>query len=102
MIYVDVGNVIDSEIDSIKSAFKNTPEDFTSRAQDAQISQVIIVFSASFDTIKLYLPDDNNEIELEKKVKLTLVLKTIDEYNKLCNKQCIITLILIMDTVAKF
>lgn len=87
LLTVDVTDVIDSTICSIKTAFGTKHEDFTTRAQDAQIAHVLIVFAAYFDSIKIYLPDANNAIKLSNKEKLTLTQESIEEYINFLTEQ---------------
>lgn len=87
LVNVDVKNVVDETIHSVKSAFKKETDDFTSRAQDAQIAHVLIVFAAYFDSIKLYLPDANRAIELSNKEKIILTQHSLDDYNEYLKDQ---------------
>lgn len=87
LVNVDVKNVVDETINSVKSAFKKETDDFTSRAQDAQIAHVLIVFAAYFDSIKLYLPDSNRAIELSNKEKIILTEHSLDDYNEFLKDQ---------------
>lgn len=80
LLKVDLVDVIDSTISSIKTAFGTKHEDFTTRAEDAQIAHVLIVFAAYFDSIKLYLPDANREFALNNKEKYALTEASIEEY----------------------
>ena len=54
--------------------------DFTSRYERAQAAQVLMVFSAYFDSIRLYLPNQSREIALSKKESVALTEKSIAEY----------------------
>lgn len=87
LVNVDVKNVVDETISSVKSAFKKETYDFTSRAQDAQIAHVLIVFAAYFDSIKLFLPDSNRAIELSSKEKIILTEHSLDDYNEFLRDQ---------------
>ena len=87
LVNVDVKNVVDETINSVKSAFKKETDDFTSRAQDAQIAHVLIVFAAYFDSIKMYLPDSNREIDLSSKEKIILTEHSLDDYNEFLKNQ---------------
>ncbi len=87
LLNVDVKDVIDTTIDTIKSAFGTKHDDFTTRAQDAQIAHVLIVFAAYFDSIKQYLPDANREFALSDKEKYSLSQDSIDEYTTYLSEQ---------------
>lgn len=84
---VDVMDVIDNTIASIKTAFGSKQEDFTTRAQNAQIAHVLIVFAAYFDSIKLYLPDANREFALSNAEKCSLTEASIEDYIEYLTEQ---------------
>lgn len=80
ILNLDVKNVVDHSIASIRSIFNQEGSDFTSRSQNAQIAQVLIVFAAYFDTIAMYLPDANRSFALTPKERCRLTNASIDEY----------------------
>lgn len=88
MLNVDVKDVIENTISSIKTAFGAKQEDFTTRAQDAQIAHILIVFAAYFDSIKLYLPDANRAFEINSKDKFNLTKDSIEGYITHLKEQC--------------
>lgn len=54
--------------------------DFASRYENAQAAQVMLVFSAFFDSMQMYLPDESREIALSDNEKLTITEKSLEEY----------------------
>lgn len=79
LIHLDVVNLVNECIGSAKSLL-GKQEDYTTRAENAQIANVLLVFSAFFDSIKKYLPDANREIALQDGEKVMLVEKTLTTY----------------------
>lgn len=55
-------------------------EDFTTKYEHAQIAQVLIVFSAYFDSMKMYLPDEEKAIQISEKEKIFLTEESIAKY----------------------
>lgn len=55
--------------------------DFNSRYENAQAAQVLLVFSAYFDSMQMYLPDESREIALSASEKLTITEKSVEEYS---------------------
>lgn len=78
-IHLDVTNLVNECIGSVKSLL-GKQEDYTTRAENAQIANVLLVFSAFFDSIKQYLPDANREIALDDGEKVMLVEEALTNY----------------------
>lgn len=85
---LDAKNVIDQSIEKIENVLKNKENvDFYTKYNNVQLVQVLIVFAAYFDSIKLFLPDENGIIELSADEKYILTEESIKEYiNKLKEK----------------
>lgn len=81
LIRLDVINLVNECIGSAKSLL-GKQVDYTTRAENAQIANVLLVFSAFFDSIKKYLPDANREIALQDGEKVMLVEKTLTNYER--------------------
>ncbi|MDE5932921.1 MAG: hypothetical protein K2H40_10640, partial [Lachnospiraceae bacterium] len=78
---LDAKAEIEKSVKTIANTFgKKTYEDFTTKYEHAQIAQVLIVFAAYFDSMKLYLPDEEKQIRLSKTEKFILTEKSIAEY----------------------
>lgn len=60
---------------------------FTSQYERAQAAQVLMVFSAYFDSMQLYLPDESREIALSKNEKIVLTEKSLEEYKTWIEKR---------------
>lgn len=60
---------------------QKNPVDFTTRYENAQAAQVLMVFSAYFDSIQLYLPNEWGEIALSDGEKLSITKKSLEEYS---------------------
>ena len=84
---IDVKNVVDNTMDSIKSAFGKNETDYTARVQDAQIAHVLLVFAAYFDSVKMYLPDANNAFALSNKEKAQITKRSLESYETFLKKQ---------------
>ena len=54
--------------------------DFTSKYEHAQAAQVLMVFAAYFDSMRLYLPDGEGRIEVTPDEKLVLAERAMKEY----------------------
>lgn len=61
--------------------------DFTSKYERAQAAQVLLVFSAYFDTLKMYLPDESRKIQISENEKATITEQSIKEYGEWMIKQ---------------
>ena len=73
--------IIEKAIKNIAKLFtKNKCTDFTTKYDYAQIAQVLIVFAAYFDSIKLYLPDEERKIKISSKEKQLLTDSIISQY----------------------
>ena len=73
--------IIEKSIKNIAKVFtKNKFTDFTTKYDYAQIAQVLIVFAAYFDSIKLYLPDEERKIKISSKEKQLLTDSSISQY----------------------
>lgn len=81
LIHLDVINLVNECVESVKSLL-GKQVDYTTRAENAQIANVLLVFSAFFDSIKQYLPDANREIALQDGEKVMLVEKALTNYEK--------------------
>lgn len=72
---------IEKSVDRLIKTFdKKSYEDFTTKYEQAQIAQVLIVFAAYFDSMKMYLPDEEKRIHLSATEKCALTEKSIAEY----------------------
>ena len=80
---VAAGGIIGAGKDQIKKLFR-TPQtaDYYSLYERAQAAQVMLVFSAFFDLIEKYLPDESREIALSGKDKIVLTEKSLTEYSE--------------------
>ena len=54
--------------------------DFSTKYDHSQIAQVLIVFAAYFDTMRLYLPDEERKIQITSAEKVMLTNDSIVEY----------------------
>lgn len=73
--------IIEKSIKNIAKVFtKKKFTDFTTKYDYAQIAQVLIVFAAYFDSIKLYLPDEERKIKISSKEKQLLTESSISQY----------------------
>ena len=78
---LEAKNIIEKSIKSIAKTFNaNKSTDFSTRYENAQIAQVLIVFAAYFDSIKMYLPDEEKEIKISSKEKVVLTKESLDKY----------------------
>lgn len=70
--------------DAVKSVFnllkKKNYKDYTTRYEQMQIAQVMLVYAAYFDAVSRYLPDENNEIALSEKVRMRISQKGLQTY----------------------
>lgn len=57
LICLDAEEKVENAIASIKQLVSKHDEDFVTRAENAQIANVLLIFSAYFDTVKMFLPD---------------------------------------------
>ena len=72
----------------VKNLFtRGTNNDYETCYERAQTVQVLLVFSAYFDIIRDYLPDENREIVLSPEVKLSLTEKGMAGYIKQLKNQ---------------
>ena len=87
LIFLDSGNKIANAIDSIKKIVTTQDEDYIARAENAQVANVLLVFSAYFDTVKQFLPDKERNIYLDE-VQYCLTEKSLRAYqDKLLAKE---------------
>lgn len=78
---LDAKSAIEESIKKIENVFRNKEDaDFYTKYDNVQIIQVLIVFSAYFDSIKLYLPDESGIIRLSAEEKYVLTEESIKEY----------------------
>ncbi|MBE5885416.1 MAG: AAA family ATPase [Lachnospiraceae bacterium] len=79
---LEAKKTLQKAIKNINDAFSKNIEykDFSTRYDHAQIAQISIVYSAYFDSIIQYLPDENKIINLTKDEKKYLSQKSIDMY----------------------
>lgn len=77
-------SIIEKGKDQIKGLFGNDdqPADFYSSYEKAQAAQVMMVFTAYFDSMALYLPDEYREIALSGKEKMVITEQSIADYNE--------------------
>lgn len=61
--------------------------DFLSRYERAQAAQVLLVFSAYFDTFKLYLPDESRTIAISETEKITVTEESLSKYGEWISEQ---------------
>lgn len=74
---------IEKAIKTISKTFnQKNYSDFSTKYEHAQIAHILIVFAAYFDSIKMYLPNEEKEIELTSKEKYLLTNVAIDKYLK--------------------
>lgn len=86
---IDAKSAIENSIKKITQVFNKDYKDFSTKYEHAQIAQVLIVFSSYFDSIKLYLPDEDRKISLSSKEKYTLTEESIKQYRDyLLEKSC--------------
>jgi len=72
---------IEKAIKNIYKLFKKQEyKDFSTKFEHAQMVQVMIVFSAYFDAMKNYLPDEEKQIRISPKEKLLLTDESIEKY----------------------
>lgn len=72
---------IEKAVSGIAGTFKNRKyTDFTTRYEHMQIAQMLIVYAAYFDSIKLYLPNEEREICLTGQEKYQITQDSIDKY----------------------
>lgn len=77
---IDAKSAIENSVKKITQVFNRDYKDFSTKYEHAQIAQVLIVFSSYFDSIKLYLPDEDRKISLSSKEKYTLTEESIKQY----------------------
>lgn len=76
--------IIEKAIKNIEKVFtKKKYMDFNNKYEHAQIAQVLIVFAAYFDSIKLYLPDEEKKIKISSREKQILTENSISQYTNL-------------------
>ena len=79
--------VIENAVKNIIKVFANKSyTDFSTKYDHAQIAQVLIVFSAYFDTMRLYLPDEERKIQITLEEKVILTNDSIIEYISFLNE----------------
>ena len=61
--------------------------DFSSRYENAQAAQVLMIFSAYFDSMWMYVPDESREIALSDGEKLIITEKSLEEYSEWIKKR---------------
>lgn len=72
---------IGNSVTGIVNTFKNRKYiDFTTRYEHMQIAQVMIAYAAYFDSIKLYLPNEEREICLSDEEKYQITQESIKQY----------------------
>ena len=75
--------IVEAGKNQIKKLFQSPqPADFYSRYERAQAAQVMLVFSAFFDSMEIYLPDESREIALSGKEKIVITEKSIADYKE--------------------
>lgn len=79
--WLDAGAIVGNAITSIKNLVSNQDEDFVTRAENAQIANVLLVFSAYFDTVKIFLPDKERKLYLDE-VQYCLTEKSLKAYQE--------------------
>ncbi len=81
LTWLDAGEKIENAISSIKNLVCKKDEDFATRAENAQIANVLLIFSAYFDTVKIFLPDKERNIYLDE-VQYCLTEKSLKAYQE--------------------
>ena len=81
LTWFDAGEKVENAITSIKTLVSKRDEDFVTRAENAQIANVLLVFSAYFDTVKIFLPDKERNIYLDE-VQYCLTEKSLKAYQE--------------------
>ena len=79
LVWLDAGEKVENAFSSIKNLVSKQDEDFVTRAENAQIANVLLVFSAFFDTVKIFLPDKDRKIYLDE-VQYCLTEKSLKDY----------------------
>lgn len=87
LTWLDAGEKFENTFSSIKKLTSKQEDDFITRAENAQIANVLLIFSSYFDTVKIFLPDKENKICLDK-VQYYLTEKSLLDYReKLLHKE---------------
>lgn len=79
--WLDSGEIIECAVTGIKNLINKPDEDYVTRAENAQIANVLLVFSAYFDTVKVFLPDKQRKIYLDD-VQYSLTEKSLRDYRE--------------------
>lgn len=75
-VLVDCGKCIKDLFSGDKAS------DFVSRYERVQLAQVLLVFSAYFDSMRMYLPDKGKVIALSETEKIVITQEAINEYEE--------------------
>lgn len=79
--WLDAEDKIENAIASVKKLVSKQDEDFITRAENAQIANVLLIFSAYFDTVRQFLPDKDRNIYLDE-VQYCLTEKSLKAYQE--------------------
>lgn len=83
LVGAGLGSIIGNAAKSAFVFFKNKDHgDYTTRYQQMQIAQVMLVYASFFDTISQYLPDENGEIALSSDEKWKISQEGLQAYLK--------------------
>lgn len=73
--------IIENAVKNISNVFTDKSyTDFSTKYDHAQIAQVLIVFAAYFDAMRLYLPDEERKIQITPEEKVILTNDSITAY----------------------
>lgn len=87
LTWLDAGEKFENAFSSIKKLTGKHEEDYITRAENAQIANVLLIFSSYFDTVKFFLPDKERKICLDK-VQYYLTEESLSNYcEKLLHKE---------------
>lgn len=79
LTWLDSCEKIENAVTAIKGIFSKSEEDFLTRAENAQIANALLVYSAYFDTVKIFLPDKEGNLHLED-IQYRLTEKSLNVY----------------------
>lgn len=80
---LEAKGVIEKSIKNIFNTFSGRKyKDFSTKYEHAQTAHILIVFAAYFDSIKMYLPNEEKEIKLTSREKYLLTNDGIEKYLK--------------------
>lgn len=86
ILLTDIKAVASGAIRGITSILPKKDDDFVTRYNNVRIAHILLVFAAYFDSIKMYLPDENRAISLSPTEKVYLSDKAIANYTHACKE----------------